>query len=294
MSSTLVFSKIEELGPILLKARKEGKTIGFVPTMGALHEGHIYLVKKAQQRCDLTVMSIFVNPTQFNDKNDLLKYPRTLEADTKLVDEVGLNYLYAPNVEEIYPKDLDTSLSLDLGHFDKVLEGTFRPGHFAGVCQVVKRLLDLVKPDQLLMGQKDFQQFTIVGRMIDILKIPTELVVIKTRRNKNGLALSSRNARLSDHGREHALFIYKSMLSIKRNLLLKPIEALSQNGCQRLTKKGFNVEYVAIVSGHTLLPVVHVEKEDYIVVCVAAWYEGVRLIDNLIIKDERMVKNLVR
>ena len=272
-----------ELQEQLLIHKEKGKKIGFVPTMGALHEGHLMLVEEAKKISDITVMSIFVNPTQFNDKSDLAKYPRTIEADTMKVKSVGLDYLYIPSEAEIYPPGLDTTLSLDLQHLDKVMEGEFRPGHFQGVCQVVKRLLDLVNPDFLVMGQKDFQQFTIVQFMIDRLNLNVKLVVIPTKRNRQGLALSSRNARLSDQGRKKASVIYRTMDQIKEGLYNKDIVSLENYGKKRLSKAGLQPEYVSIVNGHTLQPVSDVKSHAYLVVCVAAWLEGVRLIDNLIL-----------
>jgi pantoate--beta-alanine ligase len=281
-----IFNTSEKLSKKLIIAKEQGKVIGFVPTMGALHSGHLELIKEAQKIADIVVMSIFVNPTQFNDKNDLLKYPRTIEADTKLAQSVGLDFLYIPDVSEIYPDNVDTQLNLDLGLLDKVMEGEFRPGHFAGVCQVVKRLLDLVQCDILVMGQKDFQQFTIVQYMIDQLKLTVKLHVVKTKRDNNGLALSSRNARLTDEGRTKASTIYRTMNYIKKNIGLKPIQDLEQYGMKRLAKVGFNPEYVTIVNGYDLQKVTTATTTDYIVVCVAAWLEGVRLIDNLILKNK--------
>ena len=283
---TSTFNTISLLQKQLENERKNGKKISFVPTMGALHEGHLMLVEEAKKVSDVTVMSIFVNPTQFNDKSDLAKYPRTIESDTEKVKSVGLDYLYVPTEQEIYPSDLDTSLQLDLGHLDKVMEGEFRPGHFQGVCQVVKRLLDLVQPDFLVMGQKDFQQFTIVQFMINQLHLKAKLLEIPTKRNSQGLALSSRNARLSSKGKTKASVIFRTMDTIKQKINDKTIDSLQEYGMRRLSKAGLEPEYVSIVNGNTLQPLSSLQNQDYVVVCVAAWLEGVRLIDNLIlIKD---------
>jgi pantoate--beta-alanine ligase len=284
---TITFNTISLLQNQLNKDRALGKKISFVPTMGALHEGHLLLVNEAQKVTDVTVMSIFVNPTQFNDKSDLEKYPRTIESDTEKVREIGLDYLYVPSEQEIYPPGLETSLQLDLQHLDKVMEGEFRPGHFQGVCQVVKRLLDLVQPDVLVMGQKDFQQFTIIQFMINQLHLKAKLIVVPTKRNKKGLALSSRNARLTPKGRVKASVIFRTMEAIKQKIKEKSISSLRDYGMKRLSKAGLNPEYVSIVNGNTLQPVSSINSQKYVVVCVAAWLEGVRLIDNLIlIKDE--------
>jgi pantoate--beta-alanine ligase len=269
--------------------RKNGKIIAFVPTMGALHTGHLVLVKEAQKLANVVVMSIFVNPTQFNDKSDLAKYPRTIEEDTASVKKVGLNYLYLPDENEVYPKNLNTNLNFDLLHYDKVMEGKFRPGHFQGVCQVVKRLLDLVKPDFLVMGQKDFQQFTIIQYMIDQLQLPVELHVVKTKRDKRGLALSSRNARLTETGRVKASVIYRTMIKIKKLIYENDLNSLVSYAMKRLNKAGLQPEYVSIVNGHDLRDINEVNDSNYVVVCIAAWLEGVRLIDNLILIDRRKI-----
>ena len=178
--------------------RGRSSTIGFIPTMGALHEGHLALIRAAQANGCYTVCSIFVNPTQFNDPSDLEKYPRTPEKDAELLEKVGCDVIFMPEVEEIYPPGDIQDFELDFEGLDEVMEGVFRPGHFKGVAQVVKRLLDLVQPDGLYMGQKDFQQVAIVRHLIRVTRFPVELVVVPTVREHDGLAMSSRNIRLSD------------------------------------------------------------------------------------------------
>ena len=216
-----VVEKTSDIAAIIHRNRKKGNTIGFVPTMGALHTGHLSLVKKSIKENDLTIVSIFVNPTQFNNKIDLAKYPRTLEADLSLLMPLKVDIVFNPSVQEIYPLGDTEGSDIDLGGLDTYMEGAFRPGHFKGVAQVVRRLLEIVGPDRLYMGQKDFQQFTIIQFMIRNLKINTTLVVCPIIRETNGLAMSSRNVRLSEETRAKAGIIYKTLKAIRKNILVK-------------------------------------------------------------------------
>ena len=200
---------IKDLQEALADLRAQGKTVGLVPTMGALHAGHASLVKRSVAENDATVVSVFVNPTQFNDKNDLTKYPRTLEADCRLLEQCGATVVFAPSVEEIYPEP-------DMRHFsfpplDTVMEGAYRPGHFNGVCQIVSKLFDLVKPDRAYFGEKDFQQLAIIREMVRQLKFPLQIVGCPIVREADGLALSSRNTRLSAEQRQQALKISQTL-----------------------------------------------------------------------------------
>ncbi|HPK10070.1 MAG TPA: pantoate--beta-alanine ligase, partial [Saprospiraceae bacterium] len=240
------FQTVAELQNHLDQLKSQGKSIGFVPTMGALHSGHISLVKACQRYCDITVVSIFVNPTQFNNSHDLETYPRIPKEDAELLAQNGVDVLFLPSEQEIYPKDLETVVNLDLGNLETVMEGEFRPGHFQGVMQVVKRLLDIVRPDQLFMGQKDFQQFTIIHFMIEKLQLPVKLRVVKTKREEDGLAMSSRNRRLTPENRKIAPEIYKCLKYAKRNLKQKSIHELENYCIERLRKKGFEPEYFTI------------------------------------------------
>ncbi|GLR18521.1 pantoate--beta-alanine ligase [Portibacter lacus] len=267
--------------------RAAGKTIGFVPTLGALHDGHASLIRKSKRKSDITVCSIFVNPTQFNDPSDLKKYPRTYEADSKLLTSLETDILYMPSVKEVYPSDLDTAVHVDFGNLFTVMEGAHRPGHFDGVVQVVKRLLDIVKPDQLYMGQKDFQQFTIIQHMINELKMPVELVVCKIKREDHGLAMSSRNERLVPSIRERASIIRKTMIAVKRKIKKKPFSEIKEYATHRMTIPDFKPEYFSIVDGNNLQRVTSYEDSDYIVACTAVWAGEIRLIDNIILKHEK-------
>ncbi len=279
-----VFKEAQELQAYLGGYKEKGKEIGYVPTLGALHEGHMSLVRKSKKRSDITVVSIFVNPTQFNEKSDLAKYPRTYEADAKMLKEEGCEVLFYPSVETVYPDGMEHGPELDLKGMDSLLEGAFRPGHFDGVLQVVERLLRLVQPDQLYMGQKDFQQFTLIGHMIRQLQIPTELVVCPIKRESHGLAMSSRNVRLRPQERQDAAIIYKTLNYVHRKFKKDDAKACEAYAMNRFRKAGFRPEYFRIVDGISLLDVKHFTQSDYIVACTAVWIGEVRLIDNKILK----------
>jgi len=278
-----VFEKVSDIQAYISECRKNNLFIGFVPTMGALHSGHASLVTLAKKQNDVVIVSIFVNPTQFNDKKDLDKYPRTLDADVHLLAPFGVDVIFAPTSTEVYPKGDTYDNVIDLGGLDTYMDGAFRPGHFTGVAQVVKRLLDIVTPDRLYMGQKDFQQFTIISYMIRTLKIPTELVVCKIIREPNGLAMSSRNERLSRDTRDKAGIIFKTLQAVKKYRNKKTVEALEGYAMRRLSAPPFEPEYVKIVDGYTLTPLTDISSSTYAVVCVAVWADGVRLIDNIIL-----------
>jgi len=280
-----LFKKVADLQQYLQKVSNEGKIIGFVPTMGALHHGHLSLVNRSIADTSCTVVSIFVNPTQFDDKKDLEKYPRTLKNDIEMLSSVQTTVLFVPDVEEIYPKGLDTAPDLDFGQLATVLEGAFRPGHFDGMAQVVHRLLDIVKPDQLFMGQKDFQQLTIVRSMLKQLKHKTTLVVCPIIREQDGLAMSSRNRRLTPAYREKAVLLSQILSKVKSNISTRTPKSMSEMAMKTLTEAGFKPEYFEIVDGVTLLPVNSFSASDFIVALTAAWAGEIRLIDNMILRD---------
>ncbi|MFZ1457816.1 MAG: pantoate--beta-alanine ligase [Saprospiraceae bacterium] len=280
----LVVEGVPNLIDLVQRNRKNGVSIGFVPTMGALHKGHLSLVRKAKKENDLVIVSIFVNPTQFNDKKDLEKYPRTLESDISLLLTARADVVFTPASSEIYPEGDQKGNDIDLGGLDSYMEGAFRPGHFKGVAQVVKRLLDIVTPDRLYMGQKDFQQFTIIAHMIRTLKIQTDLVVCRILREVNGLAMSSRNERLTKETREKAGIIYKTLQSVKKYQNTKSVKELEDYGMKRLNIAPFIPEYFTICDGNTLKPIQNINDTSYAVACVAVWGDGIRLIDNIILK----------
>lgn len=282
-----LFKTVKDLHNFVTLYREKGNTIGFVPTMGALHEGHLSLIRQAKKTCDYTVCSIFVNPTQFNDAADLDKYPRTITADTDLLTSVKTDVLFLPAVEEVYPPDLDTKLTLDFGQLDQVMEGAFRPGHFEGMAQVVKRLLDIVQPDQLFMGQKDFQQLTIVRSMLQQLAMPIELVMCPIIREKDGLAMSSRNRRLPAADRQSATLISQTLSEVANQINEKTPTVLIKEAMETLHIPAFKPEYFAIVDGYTLQAVEDFRESDFVVACTAVWVGEVRLIDNKILKQPK-------
>lgn len=280
-----VYKTVRGLQAYIKKLKSKKKKIGYVPTLGALHNGHMSLIQLSNANCDITVCSIFVNPTQFNEASDLDKYPRTYEADSALLKENDCDVLFFPGPKQIYPADIDTGIDIDFQGLDIVMEGAFRPGHFDGVAQVVKRLIDVVKPHELIMGQKDFQQVAIVRHMMTHFKIKTELVVSPTIREEHGLAMSSRNERLSKKLRSQASIIFETLIWIKQNQLKYTVKTLEKKAFGKLEIPKFKPEYVSIIDGITLQPIKDIKKTKYAAVCVAVWAGKVRLIDNLILKD---------
>jgi len=278
-----IFKTIKDLREYLDDQKRKGKMVGFSPTLGALHEGHLSLIRKSAERADINVASIFVNPTQFNDPEDLKKYPRTIEDDIVKLCSVDCDVLFMPEATEVYPPDLDTSMEINFEGLEKVLEGAFRPGHFEGVAEVVKRLLDIVQPHFLIMGQKDFQQFTIIGHMIRKLDLPVELIVCPTMREEDGLAMSSRNRRLTPEIRKRANVLWKTLLYVKENTANADPKNLQEKALEMLTMPDFKPEYFRIVDGYTLQPVTNFSECDYAVAVTAVWAGDIRLIDNEIL-----------
>lgn len=275
---------IQELRTELDALRKEGKTIGLVPTMGALHAGHASLVKRAVAENDVVVVSDFVNPTQFNDKNDLLKYPRTLDADCKLLEECGASFVFAPSVEEIYPEP-DTR-QFSYAPLDTVMEGKFRPGHFNGVCQIVSKLFLIVEPTRAYFGEKDFQQLAIIREMVRKYPFNLEIVGCPIVREADGLALSSRNARLSDEQRIQALQISKTLFAsveYAQTHTLAETKAFVESAIS--TAEGLRLKYFEIVDGNSLQTVCDWKDGSYIVGCITVFCGEVRLIDNIKYKE---------
>ena len=276
---------IQELRAELDIQRKAGKKIGFVPTMGALHEGHASLVRRAVAENDVVVVSDFVNPTQFNDKNDLLKYPRTLEADCELLEKEGAAYVFAPSVEEVYPEP-DTR-QFSYAPLDTVMEGKYRPGHFNGVCQVVSKLFMMVEPDKAYFGEKDFQQLAIIREMVKQMNFPLEIVGCPIVREADGLALSSRNARLSEKERLQALSISKTLFQSKEYAATHTVEETQkfvEDGIA--AAEGLELEYFELVDGITLQKISTWDETNYAVGCITVYCGEVRLIDNIKYKEQ--------
>lgn len=250
--------------------------------MGALHQGHLTLVAHSKKNSDITVVSIFVNPTQFNDPNDYDRYPITLEKDILLLEQAGCDILFLPAMEEIYPAGTTLQEPYNLGYLETLLEGKYRPGHFQGVCQVVHRLLDLVQPALLFMGQKDYQQCMVVQQLISLKQLPVELRIIPTLRETSGLALSSRNLRLSETEKEAATAIYRSLKMIRNELRPGNLEPLISRATHEIRSAGFEkIDYVSIASAQDLTELTDWDGHSPLVALVAAFIGGVRLIDNL-------------
>ncbi|HWD86996.1 MAG TPA: pantoate--beta-alanine ligase [Mucilaginibacter sp.] len=275
-----IFTTKKELGEHLKKLRNEGNTISFVPTMGALHQGHLSLLAFAQRQTDITVCSIFVNPTQFNDLKDLEKYPRPIASDIAKLEQSGCDVLFNPGVDEMYAPG--ERWHLDIGELETLLEGKFRPGHYQGVTQVVYKLFDIVKPGLAFFGQKDYQQFMIIQRMVDLLKLPVKLVMCPILREPDGLAMSSRNIHLSAEDRQHALILSKTLNWLRDNFDLNRIEALERECFDRINAEhGVKAEYFEITDGRNLHQADRSTQN--IVALVAARVGNTRLIDNVIL-----------
>lgn len=271
---------IKELQTELNALRSMGKTIGLVPTMGALHAGHASLVKRAVVENDVVVVSDFVNPTQFNDKNDLAKYPRTLDADCELLEKVGASFVFAPAVDEIYPEP-DTR-QFNYAPLDTVMEGKFRPGHFNGVCQIVSKLFMIVEPDRAYFGEKDFQQLAIIREMVKQLGFKLQIVGCPIVREEDGMALSSRNARLSPEEREYALNISQTLFK-SRTFAASHTVAETRKFVENAIadSKGLRLEYFEIVDGNNLQNISDWKDTNYAVGCITVFCGDVRLIDNI-------------
>lgn len=272
-----------KLQKLIYEFKNEGKTIGLVPTMGALHNGHLQLVKRCVKENDVCIVSIFVNPTQFNDKNDLAKYPRTLEADAKLLEANNCFAIFAPEVDEIYDNnELNSTFEFDFNGLDKVMEGKFRPGHFNGVVQIVGKLFELTTPDKAYFGEKDFQQLAIIRHLVKVKKYPIEIVGCPIVREESGLALSSRNMLLSTNEKEIATNIYKTL---KESVNFQQTKNVAETIDWVVTTinniDGLRVEYFEIVNGNTLQSVNDWNGANYIVGCVTVFCGAVRLIDNI-------------
>lgn len=272
---------VSEVRMYVEAARNRGETIGFVPTMGALHNGHISLVNRALKECDSVISSIFVNPTQFNDPKDLLYYPRTPESDWNLLEQAGCQLLFHPSVPEVYPDGLN-SPEFEFGPLEQVMEGAHRPGHFKGVATVVFRLFDIVKPDVAYFGEKDFQQLAIIRSMVHQAQFPIRIVGCETVREPDGLAMSSRNVRLSSDERKAAPIIFQSLSNAKGI-----IEAMGLDGAKKEIKEKveasglFKVEYLEIANGESLQPVRSVSNDKKPRIFIAVKASTTRLIDNM-------------
>lgn len=281
-----VVNTIIELKSILDAYREKGMSIGFVPTMGALHNGHASLVERSVSENDITVVSVFVNPTQFNDKNDLKNYPRTLDADCALLERVGAAVVFAPTVEEMYPTEDTRQFSFE--PLDTVMEGACRPGHFNGVAQIVSKLFYAVEPHKAYFGEKDFQQLAIIREMVRRLAFNIEIVGCPIVREEDGLAMSSRNTLLSDDERERALTISSALFASADFAKVNTLAATKAFVEDMIDDTdGLELEYFQIVDGNTLQQIEEWGDSDYVVGCIALFCGNVRLIDNIKYKEVR-------
>ncbi len=278
----IIFKTTEKLSNYIDIQKQAGKTIGFVPTMGALHPGHISLIHSSIAHNDITVASIFVNPTQFNNVQDFEKYPKTLDRDIDMLEASGCDLLFFPSREEIYVPGKEL-VQYDLGFLDTVLEAAYRPGHFQGVGQVVMRLLEIVQPDDLFIGQKDFQQCMVITRLIKDAGLPVTVHIHPTLREIDGLAMSSRNMRLGKVERAKAPLIYKALQKIAGEIKPGPLKEITGNAAGSLAEQGFKVDYLELADAGTLQPVDTWDGKIPVVVLAAAYLGEVRLIDNLLI-----------
>jgi len=278
-----VFKNISELKDVLFKERSAGKSVGFVPTMGALHKGHVSLVEKAVGENNTVVVSIFVNPTQFNDKTDLKNYPRTPEKDIKLLEKAGAHYIFMPDEHEMYPEP-DTRL-FNFGLLEKVMEGAHRPGHFNGVAQVVSKLFYIVEPHRAYFGQKDFQQLAIIRQLVKQLNLAVEIISCPIVREPDGLAMSSRNLLLEPEVREAAPIIYKTLAEASGKMNSLTVNELTEWVEENINKNPYlSVEYFSLADSSTLQPVEKWSDSSSIIGCIAVKAGKIRLIDNAFFK----------
>lgn len=276
-----IINTIAALKTLLQPLKSAGKKIALVPTMGALHKGHVSLIDIAKQQADIVVCSIFVNPTQFTDPKDLEKYPRPLEHDIKMLEDAGCNVVFMPSVKEMYPTE--ENWHIDLGNAEFLLEGEFRKGHYQGVTQIVKKLFDAVNPDLAFFGQKDFQQVLMIEQMVAYFKLPVQIITCPIIREEDGLAMSSRNIHLSAADRKHALVLSQALYYVKDHFKEEPVESLLSKAQQMINNMpGVILDYFTIANGKTLLPETDKNIEN-LVALVAAKVGETRLIDNILL-----------
>lgn len=282
-STMFIFKKITDLQNYLSKQTN----IGFVPTMGALHNGHTSLIEASKKKCTTTVCSIFVNPTQFNDKKDFEKYPITIEQDILQLELAGCDVLFLPSVDEIYPEGTEAKKQYNLGFIETVFEGEKRPGHFNGVCMVVEHLLNIVNPNVLFLGQKDYQQCIVIKKLIELMHKTNdiEVIICATKREENGLAMSSRNKRLSEVAKDKAKIIYESFLLIKQHITPLNSSTLIDVTHQSILQNNFTaIDYLSLANSNTLEPITNWDGKTSVVILFAGFIEGVRLIDNMVLQ----------
>ncbi len=277
----IIFKKIIDIDNHLKVLQTQGKKTGFVPTMGALHEGHISLITEAKNKAEIVVSSIFVNPVQFNDTRDFEKYPNTIDKDIYLLEKAGCDVLFLPSIAELYPGGLHKTMQYELGYLETILDGASRPGHFQGVCQVVEKLLTIAHPDILLLGQKDYQQCLVIKKLSELMQLHGEIIICPTQREADGLAMSSRNLRLTGAERIKAPLIYETLQYVKQHIRPGYLKDLKEKAANYLTAAGFTVDYFEIADASSLALMETWNGKTSVVVLVAAFINEIRLIDNL-------------
>ena len=276
----IILKSIELLEQTLQSAAIADKQIGFVPTMGALHAGHLSLINACKNQTSYCIASIFINPAQFNNPLDFANYPNTLEYDIDVLEKAGCDLLFLPSLSEIYPAD-DDVMAYDIGEMEHVLEGKFRPGHFQGVCRVVDKLLQIVRPQKLFLGIKDYQQCMVIKRMIEIRQHPVEVITVPTMRETSGLAMSSRNMRLSLEEKQTATIIFTTLQKVKAALNIGNLNSLQERAVSELEAAGFVVDYICIVTTGSLTEINYWNGQSPLTALAAATINNIRLIDNV-------------
>ena len=279
----ILFNQVQQLMAELTNRRRKGLSIAFVPTMGALHQGHISLLEKVKATNTVIVSSIFVNPTQFNEAGDFEKYPKTIDKDVYKLEKAGCDILFLPSVKEMYPNGSIQHKEYNLGYLDTVLEGASRPGHFQGVCQVMERLLGIVQPDRLVLGQKDYQQCMVITKLVSLTETPIEILIGDTLREHYGVAMSSRNLRLSEDARSKAPLIYETLVWIKQQIKTGNLQSIKKQAADNLNAGGFKTDYVEIANAASLKIVDEWEGNTALVILIAAFIDDIRLIDNILV-----------
>lgn len=275
----------KDLRYYLQKIKRKHLRTGFVPTMGALHQGHLSLIGKSKNETDVTICSIYINPVQFNNPEDFKNYPVKIENDILLLETSGCDILFLPDEKEIYPDENSKKKHFDIGYLETILEGKYRPGHFQGVCMVVERLLNIVEPTHLFLGQKDFQQSLIIKKLVGLMHENLKILIAPTLRETNGLAMSSRNLRLTDEEKNKAAELYKSLLQIKKELAPGKLQALKKKAASNLEALGFKIDYLEIATTANLEIVEDLTSTKNLIILIAAFLNNVRLIDNLMVTD---------
>ncbi len=280
-----LFKKAADITVYLLKIKERGGSIGFIPTMGALHRGHISLLETSKKTNSISVCSIFVNPAQFNDIKDFNNYPSTIEKDIDELEKAGCDILFLPPVSEIYPGGTEQAAEYELGYIETILEGKYRPGHFQGVCKVMQKLLHIIPADQLYLGQKDYQQCMVIKKLVELNDIQTTINICPTLREPGGLAMSSRNLRLPEQDRKRALKIFETLSFLKSNIVPGDLKPLKLTAAKTLTDAGFKVDYIEIADAANLEIINDWDGNTKLVAVAAAFLGNVRLIDNMLLQE---------